>query len=90
MSADEYITLDSKLALKEKKRNLQIEKIEILTRYETNRVQEFEDKIKEGKVSEHPSWENLIEIQNIDAEIKEIESDIKYLQRSLEIEKAIP
>ncbi|MDR4506577.1 MAG: hypothetical protein MRK01_17545 [Candidatus Scalindua sp.] len=82
MSTDEFITLGSKLALKEKKRNLQIEKIEILARYEVDTVQEFEDKIKGGKVPEHPSWEDLIEIQNIDVEIKEIESDIKSLQRS--------
>lgn len=71
-----------KACLKRKKRNLQIEKIEILARYEVDTAQAFEDKIKEGNVPEYPSWEDLIEIQNIDVETKEIESDITFLQRS--------
>lgn len=79
MSTDEFISLGSKLALKEKKKNFQIEKIEILARYSAETVNELQQKIKEGTVPEHPAWEDLIEIQNIEAEIKEIESDIKTL-----------
>jgi hypothetical protein len=79
MSTDEFISLGSKLALKEKKKNFQIEKIEILARYGTDTVNELHQKIKEGAVPEHPAWEDLIEIQNIEAEIKEIEGDIKTL-----------
>ncbi|GJQ60593.1 MAG: hypothetical protein D8M57_20230 [Candidatus Scalindua sp. AMX11] len=79
MSTDEFISLGSKLALKEKKKNFQIEKIEILARYSTDTVNELHQKIKEGTVPEHPAWEDLIEIQNIEAEIKEIEGDIKTL-----------
>jgi hypothetical protein len=79
MSTDEFIRLGSKLALKEKKKNFQIEKIEILARYSTETVNELQQKIKEGTVPEHPAWEDLIEIQNIEAEIKEIEGDIKTL-----------
>jgi hypothetical protein len=33
----------------------------------------------EGTVPEHPGWEDLIEIKNIEAEIKEIEDDIRTL-----------
>jgi acylphosphatase len=79
MSTDEFISLGSKLALKEKKKNFQIEKIEILARYSSETVNELQQKIKEGTVPEHPAWEDLIEIQNIEAEIKEIEGDIKTL-----------
>ncbi len=79
MSTDEFISLGSKLALKEKKKNFQIEKIEILARYSTETVNELQQKIKEGTVPEHPAWEDLIEIQNIEVEIKEIEGDIKTL-----------
>lgn len=46
MSSDEFIKLGSTLAMKEKKRNLHIEKLEILTRYETETVKELENKIK--------------------------------------------
>jgi len=80
MSSEEFIKLGSTLAMKEKKRNLQIERVEILSRYEVNTVEGLENKIKEGVVPEHPAWEDLIEIKNIEAEIMEIESDIRALQ----------
>ena len=70
MSTDEFISLGSKLALKEKKKNFQIEKIEILARYSSETVNELQQKIKEGTVPEHPAWEDLIEIQNIEAVIR--------------------
>lgn len=38
MSPEEFIKLGSTLAMKEKKRNLQIERVEILARYEVNTV----------------------------------------------------
>ncbi|MFZ3091547.1 MAG: hypothetical protein WA240_13120 [Nitrospirota bacterium] len=78
-SSEEFIKLGSTLAMKEKKRNLQIERVEILSRYEVNTVEELENKIKEGVVPEHPAWEDLIETKNIEAEIREIESDIRTL-----------
>lgn len=80
MSPEEFIKLGSTLAMKEKKRNLQIESVEILARHEVNTVEELESKIKEGAISEHPAWEDLIELKNIEAEIREIESDIRTLQ----------
>jgi hypothetical protein len=39
----------------------------------------LEEKIKSGTVPEHPAWEDLIEIKNIESEISEIESDIRNL-----------
>ena len=80
MSPEEFIKLGSTLAMKEKKRNLQIERVEILSRYDADTVEELETKVKEGVVPEHPAWEDLIEIKNIEAEIREIESDIRTLQ----------
>lgn len=65
--------------LKEKKRLLQIERFEILGRYQTSSVGELNQKIAEGKAPEHPGWEDSIELKNIEAEIKEIENDIKIL-----------
>ena len=42
-------------------------------------MDELNHKITEGKAPEHPGWEDLIEVKNIEAEIKEIEDDIKIL-----------
>lgn len=80
MSQDDFIRLGSSLALKEKKRNLQIEKLEILARYGAESIEDLKQKIKDSSVPEHPAWEDLIEIKNIDAEITEIENDIRSLQ----------
>ena len=65
--------------LKEKQRLLQIERFEILSRYKTSNVEELNQKITEGKSPEHPGWEDLIEIKNIEEAIKEIENDIRAL-----------
>lgn len=80
MSPEEFIRLGSTLAIKEKKRNLQIERLEILARYEAATVEELNKKIENGKAPEHPAWEDLIEIKNIESEIREIESDIRSIQ----------
>ena len=81
-STTDFIRLGSTLALKERKTNLQIEKLEILARYEVTTVAELKTKIEDSIVPEHPAWEDLIEIKNIEAEIKEIENDLRTLQKS--------
>ena len=65
--------------LKEKQRLLQIERFEILSRYQASTEEELNQKITEGKTPEHPGWEDLIEVKNIEQEIKEIENDIRTL-----------
>lgn len=80
LSQEEFIRLGSTLAMKEKKRNLQIERLEILARHGVETVKYLEDKIRNNAAPEHPAWEDLIEIKNIEAEIAEIESDIRTLQ----------
>jgi len=84
VSQEEFIKLGSILAVKEKKRNLQIERIEILARYGALTVKDMEERIKTGDVPEHPAWEDLIEIKNIESEISEIENDIRTLQAEQE------
>lgn len=82
VSSDEFIKFGATLAMKEKKRELQIERLEILSRYDATTVKELQEKIKEGEVPEHPAWEDLIEIKNIEVEIREIESDIRALHQT--------
>jgi len=82
VSPDEFIKAGATLTIQEKKRELQIERLEILARYEATTVDELREKIKEGSVPEHPAWEDLIEIKNIDDEIREIDSDIRTLQET--------
>ena len=80
LSPEDFIKHGSTLTLREKKRALQIERIEILARYEAETVNVLKEKIKQSAVPEHPAWEDLIEIKNIEAEIKAIDDDIRTLQ----------
>ncbi len=79
---EDLIKQGTELTLQEKKRKYLIEKLEILSKHGANSVEELRKNIEEGTTSEHPGWEDLIEIKNIDAEIKEIENDIRALQSS--------
>jgi hypothetical protein len=78
-SAEEFIRSGVIANLKEKQRLLQIERFEILARYRASNVEELNQKIAEGDAPEHPGWEDLIEVKNIEQEINEIENDIRAL-----------
>ncbi len=80
MTMDDFLKTGSSSMLKEKKKKFQNERLEILSRYQTTTLEELSEKIKSGEVREHPGWEDLIELRNIEAEIKEIDSDLRTLQ----------
>lgn len=80
VSTEEFIRQGSILAMKEKKRAFQMERLEMLARYDAETVDILEKKIREGIVPEHPAWEDLIELKNIESEIAEIENDIRAIQ----------
>ncbi len=69
--------------LNEKKKKCMEEKLEILRRYNVNSAKELEKKIMKGEVSEHPAWEDLITLENLEEMIKEISDDIQNLQKAL-------
>lgn len=79
VSAEEFIRSGVITNLREKQRLLQIERFEILARYQVSSAEELNHKVAEGNAPEHPAWEDLIEVKNIDQEIKEIENDIRAL-----------
>ncbi len=77
VSAEEFIRSSIITNLREKRRLLQVERFEILAGYQASNAKELNHKITEGSAPEHPSWEDLIEVKNIEQEIKEIGHDIK-------------
>ena len=79
ISTEDFIRSGAILNLKEKQRLLMIERFEILARYGATSVKELDLKIAKGTVPEHPGWEDLIELKNIEQEIDEIEHDIQTL-----------
>jgi len=79
VSAEEFIRSGAIMNLREKQRLLKIERFEILSRYRASNIKELNQKIVEGDAPEHPGWEDLIEVKNIELEINEIENDIRIL-----------
>lgn len=82
LKKEELIRESLEAYFREKKRKLLEEKFEILSRYGVTSATELKKAIKSGKAIEHPGWEDLIEVQNIDEELKEIENDLRRLQKS--------
>jgi len=70
-----------KLWLQYRLRSVETEIASILGRYGVKSLQELEARIKNGSIPEHPAWEDLIVLENLEEEKRRI---IKVLQ---EIEK---
>ena len=65
--------------LLEQKRLALHERLEILARYRARNLTELEQKIADGQVAEHPGWEDLITVENLDARIREIDVYLRDL-----------
>ena len=81
MTMDDFVKTGTSSMLMEKKRKFQSERLEILSRYGVTTIEELKEKIESGEIREHPGWEDLIELRNIETEIKEIDSDIRDLRK---------
>lgn len=77
---EDLARLGIEAALRERRKKLLLEHWEILSRYDSKDLKELESKLKQGEVPEHPAWEDIIEAKNIEAEVREIEDDLKALR----------
>lgn len=66
--------------LKDKKMKINLDILEMLNRYNIASAKELEGKIKKGEVSEHPAWEDMILLENLESSLSTIEDDIKALR----------
>ena len=86
VAADTGITMDKLpvsgllALLQDKRRKIMIDKLDMLARYDVASAEELEKKIKDGKIPEHPTWEDLILLENLEASLALIDEDIKALQ----------
>ena len=80
---EKLMTLSLIAYLNEKKKKYMEERLEIFKRYNVNSAKELEEKIRKGEVNEHPAWEDLITLENLEEMIKEISDDIRNLQKAL-------
>jgi len=78
-SSDEFVKDSVYSFLLERKRMYKIDLNQLLRKYSVKNTNELEDKNKNGIINEHPAWEDLIEIENVIEELKDIESDLAKL-----------
>lgn len=51
-------------------------------RYNVNTLNELEEKIKKGEIAEHPAWEDLIVLENLEDLIARITEDMETIQQT--------
>lgn len=79
LDKETLITKGIQSLLKEKRRAVMLERLELLHRYRIVSKEELEDKIEKGDVEEHPVWEDLIFLENLEAESESIDGYLKNL-----------
>ena len=68
--------------LREKKRGIMLDRLGILSHYKVSSAEELERKIREGEIEEHPAWEDLITLENLDSVLKKINGYLANLSAS--------
>jgi len=76
---DTLVTGGVKEYLKTILRTTRAETHEIETRYQVKTPQELEKKIRDGQLDEHPTWEDLIQYENLVQHIDKIQQELQEL-----------
>jgi len=58
------------------------ERFEILSRYQVTSAEEIKKRIEEGRIHDHPAWEDYIELTNLSEELQRTENAIRSLAES--------
>ncbi len=58
--------------LTDKKRDILLERLNILSKYDVASKEELEHHIEQGTINEHPAWEDLILLENLESESERI------------------
>ena len=68
--------------LREKRRKVMLDRLDVLARYGATSAEEIGKKIKDGEIPEHPAWEDLIFLENLESAIVRIDEDIEAIHES--------
>lgn len=81
VSVDELTASGLLAFLREKRRKVMMDRLGVFDRYNVTSREEFEGKIKNGDIPEHPAWEDLILLENLDSVLAQIDEDIRAIQK---------
>jgi len=82
LSEEEILRQALVVFLREKKKKIMRDRLEILARYNVTSVDELERQIATGELPEHPTWEDTIVAENLTAKVAEIDRYLRRLQSS--------
>ncbi len=55
------------------------DRLEIMSRYHVSSLDEFEKKVREGIIPEHPGWEDLITLENLETSINKLKKELSHV-----------
>jgi hypothetical protein len=70
------------LFLQDQKRLLEAERLEILSQYGVRSAAELRERIEAGTLPEHPTWENYIELTNLENGLSRLEEQAGALMQT--------
>ena len=76
----ELIAGGVEMYLRHRLRTAQAEIHDIQTRYKVGSPRELEEKIREGSVEEHPTWETLIQYENLFEQTEKIRHELDSMR----------
>lgn len=65
--------------LKSKIKACMRDKLEIMSRYQVSSLDEFEKNVREGIIPEHPGWEDLITLENLETSINKLRKELSHV-----------
>jgi hypothetical protein len=66
--------------IKSKIRACMKDQLEIMSRYRVSSMDEFEKKVKDGSIPEHPGWEDLIVLENLNNSINKLKEELLHVR----------
>jgi len=82
LSVDTLIEKGVEIFLRERRKRLKLDILSILGRYDVSSSGELEGKIRAGEIKEHPAWEDLVVVENLEAALRKIDGYLEALSRA--------
>ena len=56
------------------------DRLEIMSRYQISSLDELENKVQDGTIPEHPGWEDLITLENLENAINKLKMELSHVR----------
>ncbi len=66
--------------LKSRIKACKTDRLEIMSRYQIASRNEFENKVQDGTIPEHPGWEDLITLENLENTINKLKMELSHVR----------